>query len=99
MPCPYTGTVLSGHGAVQFEEGELLNLQGFSLKESAGIATVTKGTGSGYLINNGAGYAVGDTAGPAAHLIAMYEARGYDVVDSVQWPGKVYRSVVFAKRL
>lgn len=49
--------------------------------------------------DRGAAYAVGDTAGPAAHLIAMYEARGYAVVDTVQWPGKVYRSVVLAKPL
>lgn len=48
---------------------------------------------------SGARFAVGDTAGPAAHLIAMYEARGYAVVDTVQWPGKVYRSVVLAKPL
>lgn len=47
-------------GSELLRQGELLNLQGFSLKESAGITTVTKGTGSGYLINNGAGYAVGD---------------------------------------
>ena len=47
-------------GSELLRQGELLNLQGFSLKESAAITTVTKGTGSGYLINNGAGYAVGD---------------------------------------
>jgi len=43
-------------------QGELLNLQGLSLKESAAPVAVTKGTGSGYLVNNGAGYAVGSTA-------------------------------------
>jgi GNAT superfamily N-acetyltransferase len=47
----------------------------------------------------GAAFAVGDTAAPAAHLIAMYEARGYEQVDTVHWPGKTYRSVVLAKRL
>jgi hypothetical protein len=41
--------------------GELLNLQGFSLKESAGIATHTKGTGSGYLIDLVANYPAGST--------------------------------------
>ena len=41
-------------------QGELLNLQGFSLKESAGITTVTKGTGASYQSNNVAGYAAGD---------------------------------------
>jgi len=37
-------------------------LFGFGIGYSAGVGTVTKGTGSGYLINNGAGYAVGSTA-------------------------------------
>ncbi len=32
-------------------DGELLNIHGFSLKESAGIAYHTKGTGAGYLVN------------------------------------------------
>jgi hypothetical protein len=42
--------------------GSLLDLHGFAIRESAGIGAVTKGTGSGYLVNNVAGYAVGDTA-------------------------------------
>lgn len=40
-----------------------------------------------------------DTAEPATHLITVYQRWGYRPVDSVQWPGKVYRSVVLAKRL
>ena len=48
---------------------------------------------------SGAAWAVGDTAKPATHLITMYEARGYRIVDEVQWPGKTYRSVVLAKPL
>jgi GNAT superfamily N-acetyltransferase len=40
-----------------------------------------------------------DTAAPATHLVALYEKWGYPRVDSVQWPGKVYRSVVMSKRL
>lgn len=47
-------------GAELLRQGELLNLQGFSLKESAGVAVVTPGTGSGYLVNNASNYAVGD---------------------------------------
>lgn len=42
--------------------GVLLDLQGLMLKESAGIQTVTAGTGASYLVNNGAGYPVGATA-------------------------------------
>lgn len=42
--------------------GVLLDLDGFKIRESAKIKKPTAGTGSGYLINNGAGYSVGDTA-------------------------------------
>lgn len=42
-------------------QGELLNLQGFMLKESAGVASHTKGGMTGADINNGAGEAVGQT--------------------------------------
>ena len=49
-------------GADLLRQGTLLDLQGLMLKESAGIQTPTAGTGSGYLVNNGAGYAIGDTA-------------------------------------
>lgn len=44
--------------------GELLNLQGVSLKESAQIQDHTKGTGTSYLVNN-ASAAIGDTTIPA----------------------------------
>jgi hypothetical protein len=42
--------------------GELMRQFGFQIRESAGITSVTKGTGSGFLVNNASGYAVGDTA-------------------------------------
>lgn len=42
-------------------QGELLNLLGFSLKESAGIASHTKGTGASATTTN-AGFAVGSTS-------------------------------------
>ena len=42
--------------------GVLLDLQGLMLKESAGIQTVTAGTGASYLVNNASGYAIGATA-------------------------------------
>ena len=44
--------------------GELLNLHGFSIRESAGISVHTQGTGSGYLVN-GASVSEGDTVIPA----------------------------------
>lgn len=40
-----------------------------------------------------------DTAEQATHLIELYARLGYYQVDWVQWPGKVYRSVVLSKRL
>jgi len=42
------------------QQGTLLDLQGFKLKESAGVTTVTKGTGTSYLLNGA--LAVGDTS-------------------------------------
>lgn len=41
--------------------GEFLPQMGFRLTESAGIGLHTKGTGSGYLVNNASGYAIGTT--------------------------------------
>lgn len=40
-----------------------------------------------------------DTASPAHHLISLYRRLGYQIVDSVQWDGKTYESVVMCKRL
>ncbi len=42
-------------------QGVLADLQGIMMRETAGVALHTKGTGTLYDINNGAGYAVGDT--------------------------------------
>lgn len=46
--------------SMTLRDGELLNLNNFSIKESAGIRSHTKGTASGATTNN-AGYAVGST--------------------------------------
>lgn len=40
-----------------------------------------------------------DTAEQAEHLMTLYASLGYSRVGFVQWPGKVYRSVVMSKRL
>jgi len=40
--------------------GELLNIMGLSIKESAGVAAHTKGAGTGYDVDLTAGYAIGD---------------------------------------
>lgn len=43
------------------EQGVLLDIHNFKIRESGQVRNVVKGTGSGYLVNNGAGYAVGAT--------------------------------------
>ncbi len=40
-----------------------------------------------------------DTAEPATSLRQWYSRRGYEWVDSAQWEGKTYRSVVLRKKL
>lgn len=40
-----------------------------------------------------------DTARPAQHLISLYTRLGYQIVDTVQWEGKTYESVVMRKQL
>ena len=40
-----------------------------------------------------------DTAKPAVHFVDLYTRLGYKHVGSVQWPGKVYQSIVMAKPL
>jgi len=42
-------------------QGVLLDIHGLALRESAKVRSVSKGSGSGYLINNAAGYGIGDT--------------------------------------
>ena len=48
-------------GSDLLRQGELLNLQGIMLKESAGIASHTAGTGALYDVDLVAGYSAGDT--------------------------------------
>jgi len=48
-------------GSQLLRQGTLLDLQGAMLKESGQVQSHTKGTGTGYLINNGSGEAIGQT--------------------------------------
>lgn len=43
-------------------QGVLMDMHGMSIRESAQVKNHVKGTGAGYLVNNGAGYAIGATA-------------------------------------
>ncbi len=43
-------------------QGVLTDLHGFAIRESAQVASVSVGAGSGYLVNNGGGYSEGDTS-------------------------------------
>lgn len=43
-------------------QGVLLDIHGFTIRESSKVKSHTKGTGAGYQVNNVSGYAVGQTA-------------------------------------
>ena len=47
----------------------------------------------------GVGMLALDTSEDAAHLIALYESRGYAFVEHVRWPDVNYQSMIFAKPL
>jgi hypothetical protein len=47
----------------------------------------------------GAAELAGDTAAPAAHLLAMYERWGFRRVGTVKWERVNYESVVVSKSL
>lgn len=50
-----------GGGTDMLRQGTLLDLQGFMMRESAGVASHTAGAGVGADINNGSGEAIGQT--------------------------------------
>lgn len=54
-------TVNTAGNDILLRRGALLDLQGFMMKESAGIGVHTKGTGTLYDVNNASGEAVGQT--------------------------------------
>jgi hypothetical protein len=54
---------VAGEQAIAMQQqGVLLNKAGMNIRESAKVAAAAVGTGSGYLVNNASGYAVGATS-------------------------------------
>jgi predicted N-acetyltransferase YhbS len=99
---------LSLHGPEEKSENEWFTRRGLVVLEQFAVEPRLQGRGLGRALMTeaerraraqGASHLVGDTAEPAAHLIAFYERLGYRVVDHVRWPGKTYRSVVLVKAL
>lgn len=72
--------------------GRFLPQFGFRIQESAGIATHTKGTGTGYAVNLGAGYAVGDSA--IVFDGATAGATGIKAGDVLTWAGDTNKYIV-----
>lgn len=68
-------------------------------RQGLGIGRQLLGEAERWAAANGFAELAMDTAEGAAHLIALYTRQGYRPVGHVQWPGKVYRSVVLAKAL
>jgi len=67
--------------------------------QSLGIGRMLLAKAESWAVENGFHELAMDTAEQATHLIALYAKLGYEQVGWVQWPGKVYRSVVLSKRL
>lgn len=67
--------------------------------QSLGMGRMLLAKAESWASENGFRELAMDTAEQATHLIELYAKLGYRHVGSVQWTGKVYRSVVLSKRL
>jgi len=68
-------------------------------RQSLGIGRMLLARAEAWAHANGFRELAMDTAEQATHLIDLYARLGYRHAGWVQWPGKVYRSVVLSKRL
>lgn len=68
-------------------------------RRGEGLASTLRDIGYAWCLNQGATHIGLDTALPAEHLVRMYTAWGFAQADTVQWPGKSYRSVVMTREL
>jgi hypothetical protein len=73
-------------------QGTLLDVHGFAFRESAQVPTVTKGTMTGALVNNGAGYPVGTTT--IAFDTGTAGATGFQRGDVITFAGDTNKYVV-----
>lgn len=64
-----------------------------------GVARALRDVGFAWCHRHGARSVGIDTAEPASHLRAIYRGWGFSEVDTIQWPGKTYRSVVMVADL
>ena len=67
--------------------------------QSKGIGRALLATSEQWAMEHGFSELAMDTAEQAQHLISLYARLGYKHVGFVQWPGKVYRSVVLSKAI
>lgn len=86
----------------RFREPDVAILEQFAVEPSlqgTGIGDALFAEAEAVARRMGARRAFGDTAEGATHLVDWYARRGWRIVDTVQWPGKTYRSVVLQKDL
>ncbi|MFJ2957994.1 GNAT family N-acetyltransferase [Streptomyces sp. NPDC087270] len=62
-----------------------------------GLASRLWAVGRRWAVDAGASHLGVDTAEPAAHLVELYTAWGFARRETVQWPGKTYRSAVMER--
>ena len=82
-------TSLNGNFTAQ---GVIMDLNGFKFRESAQVKAVTKGTMTGALVNNGAGYPVGTTT--IAFDTGTAGATGFQAGDVVTFTGDSNKYIV-----
>jgi GNAT superfamily N-acetyltransferase len=92
----------------QFSECEYFKKTGVSAVHQFAVEPAAQGQGIGrslllacerWALTRGYKEVAMDTAEQAMHLVTMYQRYGYHLVGHVQWPGKVYKSVVLSKAL
>lgn len=59
-----------------------------------GLASQLWQTGEMWARSTGASHIGLDTALPANHLISLYSAWGFQKHETIQWPGKTYKSTI-----